>query len=689
MAISNRSILASNPLLNSTGLPQFSSIKPAHILPALEHLLAEGRETIATLLQNVEDYQWQNFIEPMCRFENKLSLAWSPVSHLHSVMDSEALRKAYDACLPLLTEYATEMGQNKALYRAYQMIKKNHWDALDKVQQKIIDDSLQDFKLAGVSLEGEAKKRYGEIKKRLSELTNKFEQNILDATMAWSKNFADAAPLQGLPEMALSQAKQTAANRDESGYSITLEFPSYYSVISYATDRKLREEMYQAYSTRASEQGPYARQFDNSQIMDELLKLRHELAQLLDFKNYAELSLATKMAQSPQQVFDFLNDLAKRSLQQAQQDKLQLQQFAQELDGIEAIEPWDVAYYSEKLREKKYAISQEQLRPYFPEDKVIAGLFEITGKLYSVSFKENKTVSTWHPDVRYFEIYNADQKQIASFYLDLYARPHKRGGAWMDSCQDKFKLSDGSTQLPIAFLTTNFNGPTENNPALLTHDDVVTLFHEFGHGLHHMLTEIDYPQVSGISGVPWDAVELPSQFSENFCYQAQTLKMISGHYQTHEPLSDEMIEKILAAKNFQSAMMMVRQLEFSLFDFHMYHDYSHENPLNIQQTLNKIRSQVAVIQPPAYNRFQHGFSHIFSGGYAAGYYSYKWAEVLSADAFSKFEQEGVLNSETGQAFLKKILSRGGSEEPMDLFIAFMGREPEISALLRHSGIHGA
>ncbi len=685
----------SNPLLQTTALPQFSKIKPEHIQPAIEQIIAQCKKVTEDLLNNLDDYNWLNFIEPMEKSDDRLSKAWSPVGHLHSVMDSEALRSAYDACLPLLTEYATEMGQNKQLYQAYQHIKKNHWQELDAIQQKIITDALRDFKLAGVSLEGEPKQRYGEIKKRLSELTSKFEQNILDATMAWHKNFNDKKDLAGLPDSALAQAKQTANLREEEGYTLTLEFPSYFAAITYAEDRILREEVYQAYCTRASEQGPNANQFDNSSLMDEIVALRHELARILDFENYAELSLVTKMAESPKQVFEFLNDLATRSHAQAEQELVQLQQFAKEQDELEQLQPWDIAYYSEKLRQQKYAISQEELRPYFPEDRVVKGLFEITSHLYKITFKERKDVETWHKDVRFFELYNEQNCHISSFYLDLYARPHKRGGAWMDTCTHKYQLSDGTQELPVAYLICNFNGPVDDVPALFTHDEVVTLFHEFGHGLHHMLTEIKYPQVSGINGVPWDAVELPSQFNENFCYQMQTVKMISGHYlkkkgQSGESLSEAMIEKLIAAKNFQSAMMMVRQLELSLFDLHMYHDYQPDDQAkkqkSIQQVLDAVRAQVSVVKAPAYNRFQHSFSHIFSGGYAAGYYSYKWAEVLSSDAFARFEEEGVLNQGTGQEFFKKILSQGGSKEPMELFKSFRGREPDIEPLLRHCGI---
>ena len=675
-----------NPLLESHSLPPFQDIEIKHIVPAIKELIDSNQAQIDTILNNETDYNWFSLVEPMEKLDLKLGNAWSPVSHMHSVVDSEALRQAYDECLPMLTEYSTAMGQNRQLFAAYNAIKQKHFSSLDNVQQKIMDDALRDFKLAGIALEGNEKIRFGEIRKRLSELTSNYEKNVLDATMAWSLNFDDDTRLKGLPDSALAQAKQSAETVKQKGYRITLEFPSYYAVISYAEDRKLRQEIYSAFCTRASDQGPDAGQYDNSELMVEILSLRHELSQLLGFDNYADLSLATKMAENAQQVFDFLNDLALRSKPQAEKELKQLTEFAHKRDGIETLQPWDIAYYSEKLREQQFDFNEEALRPYFPENQVIKGMFSIVSTLYGISFSERNDVQSWHKDVRFFDIFDADKNLIAGFYLDLYARPHKRGGAWMDDCRNRVKFSDGEEEIAIAYLTCNFNGPVGDTPALFTHDEVVTLFHEFGHGLHHMLTEINYAQVSGISGVPWDAVELPSQFNENFCYHKQTLKIISGHYETGAPLPDDLIDKLLAARNFQSAMMMVRQLEFSLFDFHLHHDFNPADKVDIQQTLNNIRQKVAVVIPPEFNRFQHAFSHIFSGGYAAGYYSYKWAEVLSADAFSKFEEEGVLNPETGKLFLKHILSQGGADTPMNLFKNFRGREPDISALLRHSGI---
>jgi len=675
-----------NPLLQSQALPQFSHILPDHIEPAIKKIIQMNEAELETLLSQ-QSLTWTSLIEPLEKLDLTLSYAWSPVGHLHSVMDSEPLREAYDNCLPLLSAYSTAMGQNKTLFQAYQSIKVQQGESLDAVQNKILDDSLRDFKLAGVSLEGDAKKRYGEIKKQLSKLTSTYEKNLLDATMAWRKNITEKKVLIGLPESALQQAKKTAQDNQQQGYTISLEFPSYYAVITYADDRKLREEIYHAYSTRASDQGPNANEFDNSKIMQQILSLRYELAALLGFENYAQLSLSTKMAEDTTQVFDFLNELSQKSKSQAENEIQALQEFAQSLGFKGSLQAWDISYYSEKFKQQKYTFNSESLRPYFPENKVLQGLFDITETLYGVSFKEKKDINKWHPDVRYFQVFNNSNEVCAGFYLDLYARPHKRGGAWMDDCRDHYELSSGEKDISVAYLTCNFNGPVDGKPALFTHDEVVTLFHEFGHGLHHMLTRIKYPQVSGISGVPWDAVELPSQFNENFCYHKETLKLISGHYETGETLPDEMIDKLIAAKNFQSAMMMVRQLEFSLFDFHLHHDFNKDNNINIQHVLNDVRAQVSVINTPESNRFQNGFSHIFAGGYAAGYYSYKWAEVLSADAFGAFEETGILNKTTGKKFLETILSKGGSDTPMNLFKKFRGREPSIAPLLRHCGIH--
>lgn len=680
-----------NPLLTMTGLPPFQHIKPEHVEPALEALIKFNREELEKLLSNTEGFTWENLIEPLEDMDDRLGRMWSPVSHMNSVVNSDELRDAYNNCLPLLSEYSTEMGQNIELYKAYQSINDSaEFKKLDTAQKKIIDNALRDFHLSGVDLPEEKKKRFREIRQQLSKLTSKYEENVLDATQAWSKHITDKEKLSGLPDSALAMAQQAAEAKELEGWLFTLNFPSYYSVISYADDRVLREEMYQAYSTRASDQGPNAGEFDNSQIMEDILALRHEVAQLLGFNNYAERSLATKMAETPEHVLSFLHDLAKRSKHMAKQELAELTGFARQEDDVSDLSAWDVPYYGEKLRKHTYDISQEDLKPYFPETKVIPGMFSVVKRLYGISINKVEDIETWHDDVHFYEI--RDDKNIVrgQFYLDVYARDKKRGGAWMDDCMGRKRNADGTLQLPVAYLTCNLTPPVGDEPALFTHDEVTTLFHEFGHGLHHMLTKVEHIGVSGINGVAWDAVELPSQFMENWCWEREALDLIAAHYETGEPIPKELFNKMYAAKNFQAGMQMVRQIEFSLFDFRMYFEYQPEHKSikgeRIQSILDEVRDEVSVIKPPAYNRFQHGFSHIFAGGYAAGYYSYKWAEVLSADAFSLFEEKGTFDSETGHAFLECVLEQGGTKEPMELFKNFRGREPEIDALLRHSGI---
>ena len=672
-----------NPLLETHELPPFSAILPEHVKPAIEAIIEENEASIEALLSSETQFNWSNLQEPLDKLDDRLSQAWSPVGHMNAVVNNDELRDAYNSCLPLLAEYSTRIGQNKTLYNAYQSIADSETFAgLDNAQKKVVTDTLRDFKLAGVALDDDKKERYGEIKKQLSELTSKFSDNVLDATMAWSKLINDESELAGLPESALAGARQLAEAKGEDGWLLNLDFPSFFPVMTYCDNRQLREEVYTAFCTRASDQGPNAGQNDNSDNIKEILKLRHELAQLLDFNNYSEYSLATKMANSTDQVVEFLEDLAVRSKSQAENELAELKAYVKEEFAVDTMEAWDVGYYGEKLRQQRYAISQEELRPWFPAEKAISGMFDVVHRLYGIEFEARSDTDTWHKDVRFYDIKRAGET-IGRFYLDLYARKHKRGGAWMDVCRSRWTL-DNKTQLPVAYLTCNFTPPVGDKPALLTHDEVVTLFHEFGHGLHHMLTRVDYAAVSGISGVAWDAVELPSQFMENWCWEEEGLALISGHFETGKPLPQDKLDKLLAAKNFQSAMMMVRQLEFSLFDFKLHRDYSAET--NVQKVLNQVRQQVSVVIPPAFNRFQNSFSHIFAGGYAAGYYSYKWAEVLSADAFSRFEEEGIFNAETGHSFLSEILEKGGSAEPMELFVNFRGREPQIDALLRHSGI---
>jgi len=682
-----------NPLLVQASLPHFSEIKPEHVKPAVVQAIAKCKETIADVLANNQVFTWGNLVTPIDEVDDTLGKLWSPVSHMNSVVNNDELRDAYESCLPLLSEYGTFVGQHQGLYEAYQQLaNSDEYHILNVAQKKVIDNALRDFTLSGIALSGNDKKRYGEIATRLSELSSKFSNNVMDATQAFTVNISDESELSGLPESAQEAAKILAKEKGLSGWLFTLDYPSYLPVMMYCDNRALREQMYSAFCTRASEQGPNAGEFDNSETMAEILKLRHELASLLDFDNYSEKSIATKMAGNTEEVLTFLENLAVKSKTQGQKEFAELTTFAQTLSADNSeLQAWDLPYYAEKLKQERYAISDEALRPYFPEDKIVKGLFEVVRRLFGLTITLREGVDTWHKDVKFYDVFDADNNQRGSFYLDLYARENKRGGAWMDDCQGRRELANGEVQLPVAYLTCNFNQPIGDKPALFTHNEVVTLFHEFGHGIHHMLTQINASSVAGINGVPWDAVELPSQFLENWCWQPEALAFMSGHFETGEPLPKEMLDKMLAAKNFQSAMQMLRQIEFSIFDFQMHLNYEENAPTQrqenyIQQILNKVRQQYAVTTAPEFNRFQHGFSHIFGGGYAAGYYSYKWAEVLSADAFSRFEDEGIFNEQVGRDFLTNILEKGGSQEPSELFSAFRGRTPEIDALLRHSGI---
>jgi oligopeptidase A len=674
----------SNPLLEPHSLPPFSRIKPEHAEPAIRQLIDRNKRSIDALLDSQRVYSWDSLLQPIEELDDELAQAFSPVSHLNSVRNSEAMREAYNACLPMLSEYGTWTGQHDRLYAAYRQIADGtDFAALDQAQRKTVENALRDFRLAGVALPPAEKKRFAELRKRLSELGSKFGENVLDATNAWSRR-ASSDELAGVPETALASARQAARKAGHEDYLITLEFPSYWPVLLYCENRALREEVYRASCTRASDQGPHAGQWDNAAIIEETLDLRLELAKLLGFSNYAEYSLATKMAESTGQVIDFLEELAERSRAQARREWEELQAFATAEYGAETIEAWDVNFYSEKLRQQRYQVSQEDIRPYLPVPRALQGLFEVVHRLYALEILEAEDFDTYHPDARLFEV-RRDGETIARFYLDLYARTDKRGGAWMHDCRVR-RLRGDSVQIPVAFLVCNFTPPVDGKPALLTHAELTTLFHEFGHGLHHMLTRQTVAAVSGINGVAWDAVELPSQFLENWCWEKESLAFISGHYETGEPLPDELLEKLLAARNFQSAMMLVRQLEFALFDFRLHRDWGTAGVTSVQALLDEVRDQVAVVRPPAFNRFQSSFSHIFAGGYAAGYYSYKWAEVLSADAYSRFEEEGIFNPDTGEAFRTHILEPGGSREPMELFVAFRGRAPDIAPLLRHSGI---
>ncbi|QGX40003.1 M3 family metallopeptidase [Permianibacter aggregans] len=674
-----------------SALPQFSTIDVEKIIPELNEILERNRAHLASVLAS-KPQRWATLIDPLEKSENELHKWWSRISHLHSVKDSPALREAYNAALPLLTEYSTEIEQNEDLYQAYCAVR-DHDESLSSAQRHIVTEAIRDFELSGIALPADKKKVYADIQQRLSDLGAKFEQNLLDATMAWYLHYPDSKPLQGLPPTALENAQAAAKAHQLEGYVITLDGPSFIAVMTYADDRNLREQVYRAYVTRASEQQADHPEWDNTGIINETLQWRQRLAELLGFPHFAALSLASKMAPDVETVEAFLLDLANKAKPQAENELQEVRDFAAKQFNVKDLEAWDIAYYSEKLRQANYQLSDEDVRPYFPESKVLDGLFAISEKLFGIRFAEHNDVDRWHDSVRFFDVQDESGQVLAHFYVDLHARRHKRGGAWMDDAQGRLKIATGERQKPIAFLTCNFSGPTDSRPALFTHDDVVTLFHEFGHGLHHMLSEVDHLAATGIHGVEWDAVELPSQFMENFCWDPEALKKLSGHYKTGEPLPDDLIEKMLAAKHFQSAMQMVRQLEFSLFDLRLHAQALPVKPAGtmpaFMDVLNAVRAEVSVIKPPAFNRFAHGFSHIFAGGYAAGYYSYKWAEVLSADAFSRFEEDGLFNENTGRAFRKEILAVGGSRPAMQSFIAFRGREPETEPLLRHNGIEVA
>lgn len=668
-------------------LPLFDKINPATIESELEELLTENRARITALLTNLSQYTLEELMLPLAVLSDRLDNFWSPISHLHSVKQSPDLREAYHHCLPKLITYTTELSQNEQLYDAIKKLSEStHYTKLDPTQKKLIQDELRDFHLAGVDLSTDAKKRYSEIKTRLAQLTTKFEENLLDATTDWTLHITSQNELTGIPPHTLIAAQQAAKEKNLSGWLLTLDYPCYQSVISYANDRLLREKIYRAYTTRASDQSD-TNKFNNNPVMTEILQLRHELSALLGFNNYGELSLATKMVKKPEQVLDFLQQLVCHAKPKAQQELNELTKFAQQLDGINHLESWDIAYYSEKLQQQRYGIDDETLRPYFPIEQVLTGLFTLTEKLYGMHIEEIKNVPIWHDDVRFFEIRDSQHQLRGQFYLDLYARPQKREGAWMDDCASRWRLPDNTIQTPIAYLICNLTPPNQGKPALLTHDEALTLFHEFGHGLHHMLTKVDYLGVSGIDGVAWDAVELPSQFMECFAWEKPVLDTISKHYQTGTSLPENLLQALRDAKNFHSGLHLVRQLEFALFDFKL-HLNNNENisTEQIQRLLDEVRATTSVIIPPKFNRFQNSFSHIFAGGYAAGYYSYLWAEMLSSDAFGTFSENGIFDQKTGLAFLHNILEKGGSEEAIDLFIAFRGRAPKIDALLKQYGI---
>lgn len=677
----------SDSIVNSTAIPSFSRFKLDQIEPELTALLKRNKEQLQQILAQADPYSWDNLLRPLEVMNDELHMFWSPVKHLNAVANSELLRTVYKNCLPLVTDYGIELMQNEELYKAIDSVAKSpEFNQLNLAQKKVIEHYLRDFRLSGVHLQPREKALFAALDKELSQLSTQFEENVLDATQGWSKLISDEAELSGIPPHAVAAARQAAEEKQLKGWLFTLDAPSYIAVSTYADSRPLRYEMYFAYSTRASDQGPNAGKWDNSEVMEKILKTRYEMAKLLEFSNFVEYSLATKMAKQADEVMTFLNDLAEAALPQARQEFKELAEFAQKNSGIETLEAWDVAYYSEKLCQHDYAVSSEDYRPYLAETNVVNGLFSIVEKLYGLHITELPNPDAWKKEVRLFAVHDETAKLRGHFYMDLYARSDKRGGAWMDDCRIRRQVTNAEVQTPIAFITCNFNAPIGDDPALFTHDEVTTLFHEFGHALQHLLTTVDYAEVSGINGIPWDAVEIASQFMESWCWEQPAIALFAQHYQTKQPLPEELFTKLIKARNFHSAIQMIRQLQFSLFDFRLHLEYDPSKKNQIRDVLDEVRKQLFIFPTPAFNRFQHSFTHIFAGGYAAGYYGYKWAEVLACDAFSKFSEQGIFDRKTGQEFLHTLLESGGTVEPMELFIQFRGRPPKIDALLESNGI---
>lgn len=672
-----------NPLLDFSGLPRFVEIKPDHVAPAIEKLLTEYGKLVSKLLADDTPPTWDGFVLPMENANERVSRAWGPVGHLNAVMNSPELREAYNTTLPKITAFYAELGQNLALFEKFKLLRSSaEFESLSDARKKIIENELRDFRLGGAELSADKKARYLEIQEKLSELSSRFSDNLLDATNDYTLLIRNKDELSGLPDDALQMAEEAAVAAEQSGWMFTLKAPSFGPVMQFADNRALREKLYRAYSTRASEFGKA--EHDNTPLMDQIVALRGEEARLLGFANFGELSLAAKMADTPQQVESFMRELAQRARPYAEKDLQELRDFASKELGLQELNSWDVSYASEKLRERRYAFSEQEVKQYFPEDAVLGGMFKLVETLYDLHIKP-ASAPLWHDTVRFFDIRNAQNRLVGQFYLDLYARNSKRGGAWMDDVIARRRLPAG-IQTPVAYLNCNFSAPVGGKPAVFTHDEVITLFHEFGHGLHHLLTEVEDLAVSGINGVEWDAVELPSQFMENFCWEWDVLQGMTRQVDSGETLPRALFDKMLAAKNFQSGLGTLRQIEFSLFDMLMHSSFEAGGGKSILQLLDEVRAEVAVLMPPAFNRFPNSFSHIFSGGYAAGYYSYKWAEVLSADAYSLFEEHGVLNPDVGARFRAEILAMGGSRDAMQSFTAFRGRAPSIDALLRHNGL---
>ena len=677
--------MSMNPLLDFSGLPRFADIRPEHVAPAIDQLLSENQALIDRLGADAQSPTWENFVAPLDDANERLARAWGQVAHLNAVMNTAQLREVYNATLPKISQYFAGLSQNEQLYARYKALHgAPGFAALSREQKKIVENELRDFRLGGAELEPHAKTEFKQLREQLDRLSSRFNDNVLDATNAYTWIVRNADELKGVPPDVVEAAAVAARADGVEGWKLTLHMPSYLPVMQYADDRALRERLYQAYVTRASELGDA--QWDNTQLIAELVSLRTRLAKLLGFNSFADVSLEPKMAQSPAQVLAFLNDLAARVKPFAQRDYEELKEFARSRLGLSELKSWDVSWASEKLRVERYAFSEQEVKQYFPESKVLPGMFALVEKLYGVRIVASQA-PIWHPDVRFFDIREraGSGALIGQFYVDLYARASKRSGAWMDDAITR-KRRDTGLQTPVAYLNCNFSPPLTGKPALFTHNEVITLFHEFGHGLHHLLTRVEHRGVSGINGVEWDAVELPSQFMENFCWEWDVVQGMSAHVESGATLPRALFDKMLAAKNFHSGLQSVRQLEFALFDMHLHYDFDPAGGDSALRVLERVRKQVAMIVPPEYNRFPNSFSHIFAGGYAAGYYSYKWAEVLSADAYSLFEEMGVLSPQAGERFRQEILSVGGSRPALESFVAFRGREPNIDALLRHSGM---
>jgi oligopeptidase A len=668
-----------NPLLEDTSLPQFDAIRPEQVEPAMSRVIAEQRARVAQI-EAVADPGFSSVVEPLEELRHRLSRVWSPIGHLNSVMNSEPLRSAYNACLPMLSEYQTDLTQSERLYRAYSQIAERERATLDPVQREVIEHALRDFRLAGVALDAPRKARFKAVMMELSRLSAKFDENVLDATNAWSHHVTERAQLAGINDAVLEQARRRAQDKGVDGWLFGLDQPTYVAVVTDCESQDLRRVFYEAWSTRASDQGPGACSFDNTDVMNDILRLRHEAARLVDFSSYAEFALANRMARTVPEVIDFLRELVRTAKPAAAAEFAELEQFAGR-----KINAWDVTYYSERLQQSRYSVTQEELRDFLPLPRVLEGLFEVAEKLFDVRIRERTGVAVWHPDVRYFEVRTPGDVPLASFYLDAYARPHKRSGAWMDDCVGR-KALNGRTILPVAYLVCNSMPPSDSRPAQLTHDDVVTLFHEFGHGLHHMLTRVNYPSLAGINGVAWDAIELPSQFMENYAWQTEVLTRISAHVRDGTPIPAEKQRQLIATRSFQAGLQTLRQVEFALFDMRLHAEYDPARGGRVYQILDEVRREVAVVPVPEWNRYPHAFGHIFAGGYAAGYYSYKWAEVLAADAFAAFVERGAFDRATAQRFLDSILSRGGSRDALEAFVEFRGRKPQVAALLKQYGI---